>query len=157
MKTHGKTMLFAAGLLLLFSCSKLDQTEFGMNGLSGHNSKGSAILQEGLFVVEPNGINETTALKEAFDQAIDFGPEAVVQLTAGEFHLNFMEIREFHGTSKVKVKVRLSHPIDGLDIAPLTSQLLNTFLIKFVGEDVCLSDMTIKTPPSSDHRSMNGG
>lgn len=148
MKTLGKTMLFAAGLLLLFSCSKLDQTEFGMNGLSGHNSKGSAILQEGLFVVEPNGIDETTALKEAFDQAIDFGPEAVVQLTAGEFHLNFMEIREFHGTFKGEGKgTTVITPIDGLDIAPLTSQLLNTFLIKFVGGEVCLSDMTIKTPP----------
>jgi hypothetical protein len=99
------------------------------------------------FTVEPNGVNDTQNLSDAFTDAINYGSGAVVQLVEGEYHIGFIEVQEFEGIFKGAGKSKtIITALTGLDIEPLVSQNLNTFLLKFVGGDVYMSDMTIRTP-----------
>ena len=99
------------------------------------------------MVVPTKGTDITDNLKQAFADAMEAGPGSVVQLSEGEFELGFIEIREFFGKFKGAGKGKtIITTLNNLDIVPLVSQDLNTFLLKFVGGDVTISDMTIQTP-----------
>jgi hypothetical protein len=148
MKTLKKLFLYIAFIGLLFSCSNSDQTGLDLSGLSDTNPNGKAIMQDGIFLVEPNGTDDTEALKDAFNDATIYGKGAIVQLVEGEYYLNFIEVREFSGKFKGAGKGKtVITTASNIDDDPLISQNLNTILIRFVGGDVYLSDMTLKTPP----------
>lgn len=100
-----------------------------------------------VFVVTPTGIDDTQAILEAFDNAKAAGPGSVVQLCQGEYHLGFLEIRDFYGSFKGagKNKTYIT-AMNNLDAQALWDQNLPHDLVKFVGGDVQLSHFTIQTP-----------
>ena len=145
MKTLKIIFLILSCAAILSGCSKSD--------LPG-NEQANAVLKSPLVagtvipVGLPNGVDDTEALKAAFAAAISHGPGAVVQLEEGEYNLGFIEVREFCGTFKgAGTGKSVITSLNDLDIAPLVNQDLNTYLIKFVGGNVYMSDMTVKTPP----------
>ena len=101
-----------------------------------------------VFMVEPNGVDDTDNLRNTFVDADNAGKGSVVQLVEGTYHLNFIEIREFYGKFKGAGKGKtVVTTVGDLDVDALLSQNLNLVLIRFVGGDVHMSDMTLKTPP----------
>lgn len=99
------------------------------------------------FVVEPNGVDDTENLKNAFADAMAAGPNAVVQLVEGEYHLGFIEIRDFFGSFKGAGKGKtIITAMNNLDAQSLMDQNLSPDLMKFIGGNVTLSDFTIRTP-----------
>lgn len=101
-----------------------------------------------VFKVMPSGGDDTQALNDAFDAAIAEGAGSVVQLCEGEYHLGFIEVRDFYGCLKGVGKDKTIITVNtGLDGQALIDQGLFPDLVKFVGGDVQLSDFTIRTPP----------
>jgi len=148
MKKFRIYLSFIAGISLIISCSKSDQAGFDMAGLSLKNQAGSSPVSEAVFIVEPNGVDDTESLIDAFDKAIGHGHGAVVQLIPGNYFLNFIEIREFTGKFRGAGKGRtFISTVEDLSVDEILSQNLNTVLIRFVGGDVNISEMTIMTPP----------
>ncbi len=142
MKTLVKFLFCMAFISLLFSCEKPDTFGDELSGVDLKSASKGAVI-----IVEPNGLDDTDNLKQAFADAALAGPGTTVQLTEGEYKIGFIEIREFCGSfvGAGKGKTVITS-LNELDISGLISQNLNTFLIKFVGGDVLLSDMTIQTP-----------
>jgi hypothetical protein len=150
MKTLKKLFLLFAVISLLFSCSKDERHEFDMSGWSGNDHKDYHFMQERVYIVNPSGSDDTEALNLAFEEATVFGPNSVVQLEEGKYHLNFIEVREFKGKFRGAGKGKtIIYPVSNLNVDALISQNLNTILIRFVGGDVCMSDMTLLTPPGA--------
>ena len=148
MKTLEKLFMCIAVTGLFFSCSKYDQPDSEISGLSGTNSVSNAIMQEVTYIVMPNGTDDTETMKNAFSEAVNHGPGAVVQLMEGEYHINFIEICDFSGTFRGAGKGKtVITTVEDLDVDALIGLNLNTILIRFVRGNVHLCDMTIKTPP----------
>jgi hypothetical protein len=146
MKTLKKLFLLIAVTGLLFSCSKSGQS-FDMPGMSEKDHKGHPYAHEKTFFVEPNGTDDTENLRNAFAEALVYGPEAVVQLKEGTYHIDFIEVREFYGEFRGAGKEKtVITTIDDLSVDALISQNLNSVLIRFVGGNVQMSNMTLKTP-----------
>lgn len=126
----------------LFSCS-----DFGMpdNDLAIVDLKKAS--KAVVFVVEPSGGDDTHAIMQAFNNAKTAGPGSVVQLCEGEYHIGFIEIREFHGSflGKGNDKTVITM-IDDLNVDALLPLGLNTVLIRFVGGDICIKNMALVTP-----------
>lgn len=97
------------------------------------------------FTVEPNGTDDTDNLNTAFADAVAAGPGTVVQLVEGTYFINFIEVREFNGQFRGagKGKTVITN-IEGLDNGALASQNLNAVLLRFVGGDVCVRDITVQ-------------
>lgn len=147
MKTLRKLILLMAIFALLFSCSKPDQVEFDNSVLSDNVLK-KQNNNEMIFLVEPNGSDDTQNLLDAFNEAINYGPGAVVQLVEGEYFLGFIEIRDFYGTFRGEgVGKTFITALNNLDSQAMWDQNLHADLVKFVGGDVHLSHFTIQTPP----------
>jgi hypothetical protein len=92
MKTIKKILLALAGLCLLVTCTESDKFDDEMSADNLKKASGVA------FVVEPNGLDDTDNLYSAFSQAIDAGPGAIVQLTAGEFFISRpVVVADFNG------------------------------------------------------------
>lgn len=139
-----------ACISLLVACTKSDLPDFNTSGLSGNDSKGHSVIQEGVFIVFPNGVDDTEALKDAFDDAFDYGPNAVVKLVEGEYYIDLIEIRNFCGSLEgAGAGKTIIAPIVNLSIDDVNSQNLYPVLLKFVGGNVHLSEMTLTTPPGS--------
>jgi hypothetical protein len=146
MKTLNKLFLLFAVTGLLFSCSKND-LDFDMSGVSGNDHKGHPSIKEEFFKVIPNGIDDTENLSNAFTEASVYGPGAVVNLVQGTYHIDFIEVREFYGKFRGAGKDKtIITTIDDLSIDDLISQNLNSVLIRFVGGNIQMSNMTLKTP-----------
>lgn len=139
-----KLLFFFTCVCLLVACSKDEPLT-----LSGDNILNDTSVDGKVFVVEPSkGADITASLKQAFNDAIAAGPGSVVQLPRGEFELGFIEIREFYGKFKGAGKGKtIITTVADLNVDALLDQGLNTVLIRFVGGDVRMSDMTIKTSP----------
>lgn len=146
MKTIRKVLVVIMGTCLMMACSKTD--DFMRDDLSGDPMKAKPAAQEKIFDVLPNGFDDTQNLKDAFADAISYGPGAVVQLVEGEYFLGFIEIRDFEGSfrgaGKDKTVITAMNNLDG---QALWDQNLHAALVKFVGGDVNLSHFTIQTPP----------
>ena len=73
-------------------------------------------------------------LEKAFVDAIDAGYGAVVQLTEGEFYIDLIEVREFHGSliGAGKGKTIIS-TIANLSVDEFIDKNLDVVLINFVG------------------------
>lgn len=142
MKKIRISLTLIALLCMIFSCSR-DDRDYGISGsdLKAHKSEPLVIL------VAPSGGDDTYNLVNAFAEAISIGPGTEVRLLEGNFSVGLVEIHEFYGrfTGAGKGKTVITARND-LDIAPVLSQNLNPYLIKFVGGDIYMSNMTIKTP-----------
>jgi len=101
-----------------------------------------------VFIVNPSGADDTPAILQAFDNAKAAGPGSVVQLCQGEYFFGFLEIRDFYGSFKGAGKNKtIITAMNNLDMNPLLARGLYPDLIKFVGGDVMISNLTIRTPP----------
>ncbi len=133
------------------SCAKqedpFDPGIAGQIGIQGNGQVHAMGPMQGYFLVEPSGLDDTGALAAAFDEAIAFGQGAVVQLLEGEYYLNFIEIREFCGQFKGAGKGKtIITMVPDLDVDLLIGMGLNRMLIRFVGGDLRISDLSIVTP-----------
>lgn len=147
MKTF-KNFLLIVGLTgLMFSCTKSEQPDFDISGLSAKNFNSYSMGNIEVFIVQPGGIDDTPAIYQAFEDAKAAGPGSVVQLLAGEYHLGLIEIRDFCGEFKGEGKDKTVITVmNDLDLQSLWDKGQRGDLIKFVGGDVLLSDFTIRTP-----------
>ena len=142
MKTLKSIQLIVAGICLFIGCSKDEPA------LPGDELQNDGLVCGKVFKVQPTkGTDITTALKQAFDDAIEAGPGNIVQLPEGEFDLGFIEIHEFFGSfigaGKGKTIITVK---TGLDCDALINQNLYAWLISFVGGNINMSDMTLKYP-----------
>ncbi len=130
--------MMAAGLL--FACSDTDELLVADDAAPGLKKAPASAV----FVVEPSGGDDTPAIMQAFDDAKAAGPGSTVKLVMGEYQINFIEVGEFYGkfmgTGKGKTVINI---VDDINIWDLIDQNLNHVLIRFVGGDVCVSQMTI--------------
>jgi len=105
------------------------------------------VIKAPVFVVEPNGVDDTENLEKAFIDAIAAGPGAVVQLTEGEFYIDLIEVREFNGSLEGAGKGKtIISTIANLSVDEFIDKNLDVVLINFVGGDVFVRDLTIHTP-----------
>lgn len=147
MKTLRTLILLTAVFALLFSCSKPEQFGFD-NSVSPDLDLKKRNNGEMIFLVEPNGFDDTENLKDAFDEAMSHGAGNVVQLVEGEYFLGFIEIRDFYGAFRGAGKGQtFITALNNLDTQELWDQNVHADLVKFVGGDVHLSHFTIQTPP----------
>lgn len=109
------------------------------------------VVCEKVFVVEPrgNGLDDTENLQKAFNDALAEPPgTSVVQLVEGNYSIGFIEVHEFYGSfigagkGKTIITARKY-----LNCNPPNKNKLYYYLIKFVGGDIYMSDMTIQTLP----------
>jgi hypothetical protein len=151
MKPLKRFLFFIAGICLLLSCSKSsDQLNPALSGLSADDKKGHGFGCGEVFVVKPNGTDDTWPLQQAFEDAIKAGPGSVVKLVKGNYNIGSIEIREFNGSfvGEGKEKTIITSKT-GLNAGLFQSEGSNWFLIKFIGGDIKMSGMTIQTPPGS--------
>jgi len=143
MKSQHLIFLMVTCVGLLLSCSRYELPDEELaNGELKNASVGT------VFTVEPGGEDDTQALNQAFLDAISAGPGSIVRLCEGEYHINFIEVREFYGkflgAGKGKTVIL---PVADLGVDALLSQNLNTILLRFVGGVVHIAEMTLKTNP----------
>ncbi len=143
MKKLIKFLFVALCASLLFSCAK-DEALFEEEGEMTLKKASMAPT----FVVEPTGVDDTENLKNAFADAMNAGAGSVVQLTEGEFYIDLIEVRDFCGTMKGAGKGKtVVTTIDDLHIDEVNNQNLYPTLLKFVGGDVCVRELTFSVPP----------
>jgi len=136
-------------LFVLFACTCLmacSNYELPDNELESSELKNASIGV--VITVVPSGGDDTEALDQAFAEAKAAGPGSIVQLCEGEFHLGFIEIRDFHGTLKGAGKGKtIITAMNNLDLGTKISLGIYPVLMKFVGGDVTICHFTIRTPP----------
>ena len=127
---------------LLMGCSNEEALDIEQGEINLKKATKSAV-----FMVEPNGVDDTENLNLAFSDAINAGAGAVVQLVEGIYHIDLIEVREFHGslegTGKGKTVIST---IADLSVDKFIDQNLDVVLLNFVGGDICVKDLTIHTP-----------
>jgi hypothetical protein len=140
-----KLIFLTVSVVLLFSCSR----DYNDEDFSGIDLKAKKVAHE-VFVVEPNGLDDTPALCQAFDDAKAAGPGSVVKLVEGEYHVGYMEICDFYGSMKGAGKGKtIITVLPGIDLDELFAQHLIHCMVKFIGGDVHLSHFTMRTPPGA--------
>jgi len=141
MKTVIRFFFVVMYMTLMIACNKTEQ----LINVSPDMDLKSAPIECQVITVLPNGYDDTEALQQAFHDAL---PGSVVQLGEGTYYLDFMEIREFYGTfsGAGKGKTVITTVAD-LEDDLIISQNLKVVLLKFVGGDVCMKDMTFMTSP----------
>lgn len=145
MKTIKISILLTSFLCLLFSCSTTDIDD----DCSGVDLKGKEVAHEVIIII-PSGGDDTDNLVNAFAEAMSYGPGNEVRLTAGEFHVDLIEVRDFCGSLKGAGKgLTVVTTIDDLSIDEVDTRNLNPVLLKFVGGNVTMSGMTLTTPPGA--------
>ncbi len=144
MKTLLKfTFLFITCCGLMMSCSK-DESFFGETGELGLKKAANSPV----FIVEPSGSDDTPAILLAFENAKAEGPGSVIQLCEGEYHVGMMEILDFYGVLKGAGKDKtIITAMNNLDLDFFMDRNLYPNLIKFVGGDVLICNLTMQTPP----------
>ncbi|WP_340113192.1 hypothetical protein [Maribellus mangrovi] len=134
---------------LIMGCSK-DETL--VNDPGEMNLKNASTAPT--FVVEPNGVDDTENLKNAFADAMAAEPGSIVKLVEGEYHINLIEVFEFHGLLKGAGKGKtIITTVADLNVDDLISQDLKPNLLCFIGGNVCVRDLTIHTP----HKPLSSG
>jgi hypothetical protein len=135
-------MIFGCLAFLMMACSQFEMTDDDQD--NAQLKKKSVVP---VFIVEPGGGDDTPAIMQAFMDAEAAGPGSVVQLVEGEYHLGFIEIRDFYGSfrgaGKDKTIITAMDNLAALDMIALGQY---PQLIKFVGGDVHISDFTLRTP-----------
>ena len=143
MRTEKLVFLVFVCFGLLLGCNQFEMPDDDLANLDLKK-----VAKAAVFMVEPSGGDDTPAFIQAFEDAKNAGPGSIVQLCEGEFHLGFIEIRDFYGTLKGAGKGKtIITPISDLDMDPLLDRSLYPDLIKFVGGDVMISHLSMQTPP----------
>jgi hypothetical protein len=143
MKTKKLIFLIFACFGLLFGCNQYEMPDDDLTGIDLKKASAPAV-----FMVEPNGVDDTPAFMQAFEDAKTAGPGSVVQLCEGEYHVGYMQIRDFCGALKGAGKGKtIITVLPGLNLDELFAQNLFHCMVKFVGGDVHLSRFTMQTPP----------
>ena len=143
MKTTKLIFLNFACFGLLFACNNYEMSDDDLSVVELKNASAPVV-----FLIEPGGGDDTPAFMQAFEDAKTAGPGSVVQLVEGEYHLGFIEIRDFCGTLKGAGKGKsIITAMNNLDLDPLIAKGLFPALMKFVGGEVTVSHLTIRTPP----------
>lgn len=138
-----KVFLFIVCVVVFMSCSKTDINE----PFSGTDLKAGA-ASPAVFIVEPNGSDDTPALVQAFEDAKAAGTGSIVILVEGEYKVGYMEIYDFYGSLQGAGKGQtVITVLPGIDLNELFARHQLHCMIKFIGGDVCLSNFTIRTPP----------
>jgi len=140
--------IFFLGLMctvLIASCNKDDWQP--VNDQSNVNKNAALVDVTVIPVGLPSGGDDTEAFKAAFAAAELAGPGAVVLMEEGEYHLGFLEVRDFvgsfKGAGKDKTIITVMNHMDGQ--AVLDNNLMPD-LVKFVGGNVQMSHFTLQTP-----------
>jgi hypothetical protein len=101
-------------------------------------SSGSVIM------VYPSGTDDTKAISDAFDKAKAAGPGSVVQLSAGNFKIGFIEVWDFKGSFRGAGKGKtIITNVPDLPQAEVLSNFKYPALLKFVGGNLSMTNMTI--------------
>jgi hypothetical protein len=144
MRTLEKVLFFLVFAGLFVACNKdeaflVETPEIDLK---------SGAAEVAVFMVPPSGGDDTPAIMQAFDDAKATGPGSVVQLCEGEYHLGFIEVRDFNGAliGSGKNKTIIT-AMNNLNLNPLLVRGLYPDLIKFVGGDVMISHLSMQTPP----------
>jgi hypothetical protein len=134
---------------LLLSCSKDERNSLSQGFIPAGQT--FAVNNTAVFTVPPSGGDDTDELLQAFAEAQAAGPGSVVQLVEGTYIISSVEINDFVGSFKGKGKEKtivLAAPDlpckESFDYA--TGKNTFSHLLKFVGGDVVISDMTLKIP-----------
>ncbi len=144
MKTLKTFMILATSLCLLLSCSRTYDYDESFSGMTVKASP----FAPAVITVEPDGVDDTPTLISAFENAKASGPGSVVQLVEGEYHVGYMEVRDFYGFLKGAGKEKtIITVLPGMDLDELLAQHLLHCNMKFIGGDVNISHLTIQTPP----------
>lgn len=137
-----KFLFVIVSVVLLLSCSRDNNDEY----FSGPDLKAKKVTGE-VFIVGPNGIDDTPALCQAFEEAKAAGPGSVVQLVEGEYHVGYMEIFDFYGSlmgaGKDKTLITI---MPGMNLDEVFARHVIHSQVKFIGGDVHLSHFTMQTP-----------
>lgn len=134
-------------LFMFFSCTKENMNDPDLNGSLLKSAKLKAPCTENVFTVYPSGGNDTEALLQAFADAQAAGPGSVVQLVEGTYKILSIEIHQFFGSFMGAGKGKTILTTYGtLDCAASSNNNMLAHLMKFVGGDVYLSDMTFTAP-----------
>ncbi len=143
MKTKGLIFtIFGCLAFLMMACSEFEMTD---NDLDNAQLKKKSVVP--VFVVEPGGGDDTPAIMQAFMDAKAAGAGSVVQLVEGEYHLGFIEIRDFYGSFRGAGKDKtIITAMNNLGAMALIAQGQYPQLMKFVGGDVHICDFTLRTP-----------
>jgi hypothetical protein len=143
MKTQKLIILMLACFSFLFGCNQYELPDDDFIEIDLKKASAPAI-----FMVEPSGGDDTPDLMQAFEDAKTAGPGSVVQLCEGEYHVGYMQIRDFCGALKGAGKGKtIITVLPGLYLDDLFAQNLFHCMVKFVGGDVHLSHFTMQTPP----------
>lgn len=142
MKTQKFIFMIFTCFGLLIGCSNEEALDIEQGEINLKKATKSAV-----FMVDPNGFDDTENLNLAFSDAINAGAGAVVQLVEGIYHIDLIEVREFHGSLEGagKGKTEIS-TIANLSVDKFIDQNLDVVLLNFVGGDVCVKDLTIHVP-----------
>ena len=153
MKT--KDLIFV--ILGCMACLMMGCSEFEMTDNVMENAQLKSASATPLFIVEPGGGDDTPAIMQAFNDAKAAGPGSMVQLVEGEYHLGFIEIRDFYGSFCGAGKdMTIITAMDNLGAQALIAQGQYPQLMKFVGGDVHISDFTLRTPEGAISDMPNG-
>ena len=142
MKTKKIIFMIFTCFGLLMGCSNEEALDIEQGEIYLKKAAKSAV-----FMVEPNGFDDTENIKKAFADAMAAGYGAIVQLAEGEFYIDLIEVREFHGSliGYGKGETVISTIAD-LSVDDFLSQNQQAVLLSFVGGDICVRDLTIHTP-----------
>ena len=148
MKTLLRLFFFVACISILAACDKSDKFfDYSSDYSSTNATLKCAPFNSHVILVAPNGTDDTYNLQQAFERAKAAGSGSVVKLVKGEYHLGFIEIREFSGAfigaGKGKTIITANKGLATGDISSIGELPV---LIKFVGGDITILDMTIQTP-----------
>lgn len=138
-------MLITMMMMIIYACSL---NEEALPDPSSDSVMLKKALNGPVYVVPHNGVDDTGPLFTAFNQAKEYGPGCTVQLEEGTYYIDFVEVRDFIGAFKGagKGKSIITSLSGGLDCEELAIDGYNAFLIKFIGGDVRIADMTLKAP-----------
>jgi hypothetical protein len=144
MKTLIKFLYLVACAAFIIACDKTDQLADEFSGVSLK----SATSDCPVFIVYPNGTDDTGPLMQAFADAKNAGPGSVVQLVEGEYFIGFIEIREFTGSFiGAGIGKTIITVLTGLDCDNITIvEKQFTYVLKYIGGDVYVADLTFLSP-----------
>ncbi len=141
-KTMYLTFILFAGIIGFQSCEKNES----LHRVNPEISEELNLKKGHVLLVEPMGpAYDTENLLDAFAQAKETGPGAVVELAAGEFYIDYMVIESFYGTFKgAGIGKTIVHTVPEGITLPVTSPYseIKPFLIEFVGGDIEVSHMS---------------
>jgi hypothetical protein len=107
-----------------------------------------ALASPKTIIVKPSGSDDTAAIQAAFNAAVKAGPGSIVQLSAGQFYINTVFVKDFRGTFQGAGEGKTV--IDTVGTLPVNTAIEPwPFIIGFQGGSVSVCGMSFNiTAPS---------